>query len=178
VLAAFLGPASAQPEPPPVEAVLQVQPGEGIGPYRLHLGLSELVARLGRAGAERHVVDMAEATRDCTERSGGRVLRWVWRQQGLWLTADADTGSVRVLAAFGTSGPYRTDRGVRLGDPLERAERLHGPGGHRVVCRLPRGVQAHILRYRELGLQFTVLFGPVPGAGRVFEIGVFRPGRF
>lgn len=158
--------------------MLRVEPGLGIGPYRLDLGLEGLLARLGRAGAERVVVDMAEATRHCTERAAGRVLRFTWRQEGLWVTADADSGSLRVLAAFGPSGPYRTDLGIRLGDPLERVQRRYGPDAHRVDCQLPRGVQARILRYRALGLQFTAFLGPVPHAGRVFEMGVFRPGRF
>ncbi len=178
VLAGLAPCGSAQPEPPPPIAVLQVDPGRGIGPYRLELGLERILARLGRAGAERAVVDLAQATRGCTVRAQGRVVRFTWRPEGLWVTADADTGAVRVLAAFGTSGPFVTDRGIRLGTPLDRAEQLYGPGAQPVECELPRGVRARILRYRELGIQFTGFEGAPPYAGRVWEIGVFRPGVF
>jgi hypothetical protein len=166
----------AQPEPSPSPPTLRVLPGVGIGPYRLELGVEGLVARLGRAGAERAEVDMEEATRGCTLRASGRVVRFTWRREGLWLTADAQTRAVRVLAAFGPSGPFVTDRGVRLGYPLVRAEALYGPPPQRVDCLLDRGMRARILRYRELGIQFTALYGPTPAHGRVFEVGVFRPG--
>lgn len=168
----------AQPEPPAPPPLLQVEPGQGIGPFRLQLGLQGLLALLGRAEAERAVVDMEEATWGCTVRATGRVVRFTWRAKGLWLTADADTGSVRVLAGFGPSGPFLTDRGVRLGDPLEKVQRRYGGGAQRVDCQLPRGVRATILRYRELGVQFVAFHGPTPYAGRVFELGVFRPGLF
>lgn len=170
--------APAQPEPSPPPPVLRVLPGVGIGPYRLELGLEGLVARLGRAGAERAEVDMAQATRGCSLRASGRVVRFTWRREGLWLTADADTGSVRVLAAFGPAGPFVTDRGVRLGHPLGRAEAAYGPGAQEVDCSLPRGVRARLVRYLTLGIQFTALYGPTPAHGRVFEVGVFRPGTF
>ncbi|MDQ7800195.1 MAG: hypothetical protein QN188_09005 [Armatimonadota bacterium] len=178
VLAGLVPSGSAQPEPPSPTPVLLVDPGRGIGPYRLELGLERILARLGRAGAERAVVDMAQATRDCTVRARGRVVRFTWRPEGLWVTADADTGALRVLAAFGTSGPFVTDRGVRLGTPLDRAERLYGPGAQHVECELPRGLRARVIRYRDLGIQFTGFEGPTPHAGRVWEIGVFRPGVF
>jgi hypothetical protein len=170
--------AEAQPEPGAAPAVLRVLPGVGIGPYRLDLGVEELVARIGRHGAERAEVDMEQATRGCTLRASGRVERFTWRREGLWLTADAKTRAVRVLAAFGLGGPFVTDRGVRLGHPLERAEGLYGPGAQRVECQLERGLRARILRYREFGIQFTALYGPTPAHGRVFEVGVFRPGTF
>ncbi len=168
----------AQPEPSASAPVLRVVPAAGIGPYRLDLGVEGLVARVGRAGAERTEVDMEQATRNCTIRASGRVVRFTWRREGLWLTADAHTLDLRVLAAFGPTGPFLTDRGVRLGQPLERAEALYGPGFQRVECGLERGLRARILRYRQLGIQFTALYGPTPAHGRVFEVGVFRPGTF
>ncbi|MCS7236135.1 MAG: hypothetical protein RMM30_09195 [Armatimonadota bacterium] len=171
-------PASAQPEPAFPLPVWRVEPGLGIGPYRLDLGLEGLLARIGRAGAERMVVDMAEATRRCRPKARGRVLRFTWRQEGLWLTADADTGAVRVLSAFGTSGPFVTDRGVRLGDPADRVQARYGTPPQTVDCDLPRGVRARVLRYTTLGVQFTTFDGPVPHAGRVLEMGVFRLGVF
>lgn len=170
--------AAAQPEPPAVSPVLRVEPGRAVGPFRLDMALHTLVDRIGRAGAERRVVDLGEATRTCTVQAQGRVVRWTWRAQGLWLTADAEDLSVRVLAAFGTSGPFVTDRGVRLGDPLERAQARYGAPDVVVLCSLPRGVTAQILRYRQLGVQFTGLAGAVPQQGRVLEIGIFRPGLF
>lgn len=170
--------ALAQPEPSPAWTVQRVIPGVGIGPYRLELGLQGLLARLGRWASEQAEVDLGEATRGCTVRTSGRVVRFTWRQEGLWLTADARTGSVRVLAAFGLDGPFVSDRGVRLGQPLDRAEALYGSGVQQVDCQLQHGFRARILRYRELGIQFTALYGPIPASGRVFEVGVFRPGTF
>lgn len=178
VWALVAAPAAAQPEPATPPPVWRVEPGLGIGPYRLELGLEGLLARIGRAGAERTVVDMEGATRGCTVRARGRVLRFTWRQEGLWLTADADTGAVRVLSAFGTSGPFVTDRGVRLGDPVDRVRARYGAPPQTVECPLPRNVRARVLRYTTLGVQFTGFDGPVPYASRVLEMGVFRPGVF
>lgn len=171
---AFLGALEPTPTAPP----MVVHPGEGIGPFHLRFGLEGLLQAIGREGMERRVVDLAQATRGCTVRQEGFVLRFTWRARGLWLTADAKTRRVRVLSAFGVAQGYVTDRGVRLGMPLVAAEQAYPEDRVRIHCEVPeaRG-QVVIVRYPHLGIQFTAAEGGVL-QGRIFEIGVFLPGTF
>jgi hypothetical protein len=173
---AFLG--TLAPESTPTAPPMVVHPGEGIGPFRLRLGLEGLLQAIGTEGMERRVMDLAQATRGCTVRQEGFVLRFTWRAMGLWLTADAATRRVRVLSAFGVAQGYVTDRGVRLGMPLAAAERAYPEDRVRIRCAVPeaRG-QAVIVRYPHLGIQFTAAEGGML-QGRIFEIGVFLPGTF
>jgi len=85
---------------------------------------------------------------------------------------------VRWLAPVGAPGPCVPAAGVRVGPPVDRAGGRYGPGARHVDCELPRGLRARVLRYRELGIQFPGCEGPTPHAGRVWEIGVFKPGVF
>jgi hypothetical protein len=174
--AAAAAPEDAQPSPPPV---LRIVPGQGIGPFALRAGLDGLVRAIGSEGMERTVVDMAEATRECDRRTTGRVIRLDWRQHGLWLTADERSRALRVLSAYGTLQHFVTDRGVRLGSVADAVPRLYGAGFERISCRVPRANgTAVILRYNDLGIQFTAAYGPTLANGRLFEIGVFLPGTF
>lgn len=178
LIALCVGAAIAAPELTPSALPMVVRPGEGIGPFRLRLGLEGLLRAIGTEGMERRVVDLAQATRGCTVRQEGLVLRFTWRARGLWLTADASTRRVRVLSAFGGGQGYVTDRGVRLGMPLAVAERTYPEDRVQIRCAVPEaGGQAVVVRYPQLGIQFTAAEGGVL-QGRIFEMGVFLPGTF
>jgi hypothetical protein len=178
MLASAAGAAPDEPRPTP-SPTLRIVPGQGIGPYALRSGVDGLIRAIGTEGMERKVVDMAEATRECDRRTTGRVIRFEWRQHGLWMTADEATRSVRVLSAYGTVQRFVTGRGAALASPAEVVPRLYGAGFQRISCRVPRANgTAVILRYADLGIQFTAAYGPTPANGRLFEIGVFVPGTF
>jgi hypothetical protein len=171
--------APEHPQPTTQPPVLRIVPGQGIGPHALRGGLDAILRAIGSDGMERMVVDMAEATRECDRRATGRVIRFQWRHEGLWLTADERSRAVRVLSAYGTLQHFVTDRGVHLGAPSKVIPRLYGSGFQRITCRVPQANgTAVILRYPDLGIQFTAVYGPTLASGRLFEIGVFVPGTF
>ncbi len=164
VLAAQLT-AAAQPEPrdPAPQEDVPVVPGERIGPVTTRMRATEMVAVLGRP--------------DRVDRYPERnILSYDWKSEGYLVSFELSTGRVRVVGVYGTVSRFVTDRGIRLMMPLDRALRAYGTGGGyaRVDCRQDR---ITLVRYHDAGLQFAAAYDPgQPIHGRIFNMGVFRPG--
>jgi len=164
VLAAQLS-AAAQREgdPTPQREDVPVVPGERVGPITVRMRAAEMVAILGRP----------ERVDRYPERN---ILSYDWKSEGYLVSFELSTGRVRVVGVYGTLSRFVTDRGIRLMMPLERALRAYGTGGGyaRVDCR---GDRITLVRYHDLGLQFAAAYDPgQPIHGRIFNLGVFRPG--
>lgn len=160
--ALFATTAAAQPEPQgPSSQDVPVVPGEGIGPVTVRMRAGDVVALLGRP----------ERVDRYPERN---ILSYDWKSEGYLVSFELSTGRLRVVGVYGTLSRFVTDRGIRLMMPLDRALRAYGSGYSRVDCR---GDKITLVRYHDLGLQFAAVYDPgQPIHGRIFNMGVFRPG--
>ncbi len=156
--------AQREGDPTPTSQDVPVVPGERVGPVHLRMRATEMVAVLGRP----------ERVDRYPERN---ILSYDWKSEGYLVSFELSTGRVRVVGVYGTLSRFVTDRGVRLMMPLDRALRAYGTGGgySRVDCR---GDKITLVRYHDLGLQFAAAYDPgQPIHGRIFNMGVFAPGR-
>ncbi len=153
---------AAEVEPPPTASPeVRVVPGQRIGPITVRMRAAEMVAVLGRP----------ERVDRYPERN---ILSYDWKSSGYLVSFELDSGRVRVVGVYGTLSRFVTDRGIRLMMPLDRALRAYGTGYARVDCRHDK---ITLVRYHDLGLQFAAAYDPgQPIHGRIFNIGVFRPG--
>ncbi len=80
-----------------------------------------------------------------------------------------------MISVFGTNSKYRTDKGLRLLDPLAKAEQIYGKKYTRWEYRREKII---LVRYAERGLQLGIVDDPGKPLvhGRVFQIGIFKPG--
>ncbi|MER3456469.1 MAG: hypothetical protein C4304_06215 [candidate division GAL15 bacterium] len=166
-LAALLLPVTAlaqrESNPTPRPQDVPVVAGERVGPITVRMRAEEMVALLGRP----------ERVDRYPERN---ILSYDWKSEGYLVSFELSTGRVRVVGVYGTLSHFVTDRGIRLMMPLDRALRAYGTAGGyvRVDCRADR---ITLVRYHDLGLQFAAAYDPgQPIHGRIFNLGVFRPG--
>ncbi len=140
-----------------------VVPGERVGPVTVRMRAEQMVSLLGRP--------------DRVDRYPERnILSYDWKSEGYLVSFELSTGRVRVVGVYGTLSRFVTDRKIRLMMPLHRALQAYGySGGYaRVDCR---GDKITLVRYHDLGLQFAAVYDPgQPIHGRIFHMGVFRPG--
>jgi len=149
------------PTPNPVVADGLIVAGERVGGVRLAMPLGQITALLGR----NYKVE---------EFAAEKIILYEWRALGFWVSLDAGTRAIRVISVFGPNFAFRTDRGITLLDPWEKAEAAHGKGYRRWEFREEKTV---LIRY-PTGLQFGVVNDPGQRLihGRIFQIGVFPPG--
>jgi len=172
LLLALVGVLSALPvwaapegEPAPGTQVIGdgvIVPGQRVGPLRLTMSLPQLIDTIG-------VVYKRE------EFKAEKIILYEWRTQGIWVSQDLETKSVRVVSAFGANSKYRTDRGVRLLEPFTKAEGIYGKTYKRWEFSEEKVI---LIRYPALGLQFGLVNDPAQALliGRIFQIGIFKPG--
>ncbi len=156
--------AQAEPrEPARVSVDVPVVPGERVGLLTVRMRAEEMVSLLGRP----------ERVDRYPERN---ILSYDWKSEGYLVSFELSTGRVRVVGVYGTLSRFVTDRNIRLMMPLDRALGAYGnaAGYARVDCR---GDKITLVRYHDLGLQFAAVYDPGhPIHGRIFHMGVFRPG--
>ncbi|MDR5693657.1 MAG: hypothetical protein QN198_07325 [Armatimonadota bacterium] len=149
--------------PPPGVHVIGdgiIIPGKRIGPLHLNMDLREILQVMG-SGFRRD------------EFPEHNLILYEWRREGVWVSLYRDSQRLRLISVFGTGG-YRTDRGVRLLDRIDKAIATYGNGYRRYDYPEDR---IAILRYHDLGLQFAFVQSPKNLLnGRIFQIGVFKPG--
>jgi len=156
--------AQAEPrDPTRASEDVPVVPGERVGPLTVRMRAEQMVSLLGRP--------------DRVDRYPERnILSYDWKSEGYLVSFELSTGRVRVVGVYGTLSRFVTDRKIRLMMPLDRALQAYGySGGYtRVDCR---GDKITLVRYQDLGLQFAAVYEPgQPIHGRIFHMGVFRPG--
>lgn len=163
-LPAWAGPAEPAPEPTPTQVVGDgvIVPGQRVGSIRLTMTVAQIIDLIGPG-----------FTRE--EFKPEKIILYEWRQEGIWVSLDADTRAVRVISAFGVNTAYRTDRGITLLQPFTRAEATYGKEYRRWEFPADKVLLA---RYTAIGLQFGVVNDPGTQMvhGRIFQIGIFRPG--
>lgn len=160
-------PVAAAPEeqPSPGTTVIGdgiIVPGLRVGPLRLTMSVQQIIDAVGT----RHKRD---------EFKDEKIILYEWRAEGIWVSLDLDSKALRVISAFGPNWKYRTDKGVSLMETFAKAESVYGQG----YKRWEFGEEKIILvRYPDLGLQFGIVNDPGQRLlhGRIFQIGVFRPG--
>ena len=140
-----------------------IVPGQRVGPLRLDMPLPQILEAVGPG-----------YTRE--EFRVEKIILYEWRAQGIWVSLDQQSRGIRVISAFGTNGKYRTDKGVSLMDPFSKAEGIYGKDYKRWEYKKEK---ITLIRYAPLGLQFSVVDNPGQPLlhGRIFQIGVFRPGQ-
>ncbi len=149
--------------PPTREPEVPIVPGRRIGPLTVEMTPTQMRALLGPP----------ERIDRYPERN---ILSYDWKSQGYLVSFFLDTQRTRIVAVYGALQRFRTDRGIRLLMPLDRALRAYGQGGgyQRWDCTRDR---ITVVRYQDLGLQFAAVNEPgKPLHGLIFSIGVFRPG--
>ncbi|MDQ7849488.1 MAG: hypothetical protein QN152_00305 [Armatimonadota bacterium] len=151
----------AAPTPNPVVADGRIVAGERVGGVRLAMPLNQITALLG-------------GNYKVEEFAAEKIVLYEWRSQGFWVSLDAGTRAIRVISVFGPNFAFRTDRGITLLDPWDKAEAAHGKSYRRWEFREEKTV---LIRY-PAGLQFGVVNDPGQRLihGRIFQIGVFPPG--
>jgi hypothetical protein len=157
------GRAEGEGEPPPGGYVVGdgiIVPGRRIGPLYLEMDLQQILQVMGEG-----------FRRD--EFPEHNLILYEWRREGVWLSLYRDTKKLRLLSVFGTGG-YRTDKGVRLLDRIEKAIATYGSNYRRYDYPEDR---IAMLRYPALGLHFAFVDSPRNLLnGRIFQIGIFKPG--
>lgn len=164
--------AGAQPERPVQEPKEElgtkvlgdgvIVPGQRIGPLRLGMSIDQILT-LAPQGYKREVF------------SKQHVILYEWRAEGLWVSLDAETKAIRLISVFGSS-KYYTDKGVQLLHPESKMIEVYGKEFRRYNYPEDR---VTLIRYVSLGLQFGVVNQPGNPVlnGRIFQIGVFVPGK-
>jgi len=139
-----------------------IVPGHRIGPLRLTMTIDQITAAIG-----------ARPRRDEFAPEG--ITLYEWRAEGIWVSQVTATRAIRVISVFGTSDGYRTDRGVSLLGARSQIERAYGTAYKAYDYPEDRMT---LIRYPDLGLQFGLVNQPSnrPIHGRIFQIGVFKPG--
>jgi hypothetical protein len=139
-----------------------IVPGQRVGPIRLSMTMDQIIETAG-----------PRYRRDEFPREG--IILYEWRAEGLWVSQVLSTRAIRLISAFGASDGYRTDKGVALLHPRARMEEVYGRQYR--VYDYPED-RITLVRYPDLGLQFGLVNQPSnPVAhGRIFQIGVFKPG--
>ncbi len=139
-----------------------IVPGQRVGPLRMTMTLPQLLDAAG-AGYKRD------------EFPKEKIILYEWRAQGIWISLDLGTKTLRLISAFGANSKYRTDKYVRLLDPFTKAESVYGKNYKRWQYKEDKII---LIRYPEIGLQFSVVDDPSQPLvrGRIFQIGIFKPG--
>lgn len=139
-----------------------IVPGQRVGPVRLSMTVDQIVETVG-----------PRFKRDEFPKEG--IILYEWRAEGLWVSQVMATRAIRLISAFGTSDKYHTDKGVALLHPRSRMEEVYGKQYKEYAYPEDR---ITLVRYPDLGLQFGLVNQPSnPVAhGRIFQIGVFKPG--
>ncbi len=163
-LPVWAGPGDA-PQPSPGVQVLGdgvIVPGQRVGPLRLSMTIDQIVEAIG-------TVHKREEFKE------EKLILYEWRAEGIWVSLDSRTKGTRVISAFGANSKYQTDKGVRLLDPLTKAEEAYGKAYKRWEYPKEKVI---LIRYAALGLQFGVVNDPGQSLliGRIFQIGIFKPG--
>ncbi len=153
------------PEPSPSVLVIGdglIVPGQRVGPLRLRMTIEQIVDRIG-------TVHKREEFKE------EKLILYEWRAVGIWVSLDSRTKGTRVISAFGANSKYQTDKGVRLLDPFSKAEEVYGKDFKRWEYPKEKVI---LIRYPALGLQFGIINDPRQAllVGRIFQIGIFKPG--
>jgi len=153
------------PEPSPSVLVIGdgvIVPGQRVGPLRLSMTIEQIVDRIGSVHKREEFKEE-------------KLILYEWRAEGIWVSLDSLTKATRVISAFGVNSKYRTDKGVRLLDPLSKAEEVYGKDYKRWEYPKEKVI---LIRYPALGLQFGIVNDPRQALllGRIFQIGIFTPG--
>ncbi len=137
-------------------------PGKRVGPIRLGMSTAEILQSMP-PGYKREVFHEQ------------KIVLYEWRTQGFWVSLDEDGKTVRIISVFGT-GPYHTDKGVQLLHPESKIIAAYGPEFRRY--EYPQD-EIIIIRYVSIGLQFGLVNQPSNAVlhGRIFQIGIFVPGK-
>ncbi len=137
-------------------------PGQRIGPVQLAMSIAQILQAMP-PGYKQEVY------------SEQRVVLYEWRSQGFWVSLDADGKTIRLISVFG-SGTYHTDKGVQLLHPESKILAVYGKDFRRYEYPQER---VTLIRYVPLGLQFGLVNQPGNPIlhGRIFQIGVFTPGK-
>ena len=170
-LAAGVSPLMAAPgeggpgEPRPGSQVVGdglIVPGQRVGPARLSMTVDQIVEAVG-----------TRFKRDEFPKEG--LILYEWRVEGLWVSQILATKAIRVISAFGTTDKYHTEKGVALMHPRSRMEQAYGQQYKEYAYPEDK---ITLVRYHDLGLQFGIVNQPSNPAihGRIFQIGVFKPG--
>ena len=157
--------AAPEGEPSPGVAVIGdgvIVPGLRVGPLLLTMPIAMITETIGTVYKRE-------------EFKAERIILYEWRAEGIWVSLDAQTRGTRVISAFGVNSKYRTDKGVRLLEPLSKVEEVYGKGYKRWDYPKDKII---LIRYPALGLQFGVVNDPGQPllTGRIFQIGIFKPG--
>ncbi len=170
-LAAGVGPSAAAPgeggpmEPRPGSQVVGdglIVPGQRVGPAKLSMTVEQIVEAVG-----------SRFKRDEFPKEG--LILYEWRVEGLWVSQIRATKAIRLISAFGTTDKYRTGKGVALMHPRSRMEQAYGQRYKEYAYPEDK---ITLVRYHDLGLQFGIVNQRSNPAinGRIFQIGVFKPG--
>jgi hypothetical protein len=168
---AAAGPSAAAPgeggpsEPRPGGQVVGdgiIVPGQRVGPAKLSMSVDQIIEAVG-----------PRFKRDEFPTEG--ITLYEWRAEGLWVSQTRATKAIRLISAFGTTDKYHTERGVALMHPRSKMDEAYGKGYKEY--RYPED-RITLVRYNDLGLQFGIVNQPSNPAinGRIFQIGVFKPG--
>jgi len=164
-LPVWAGPGEPMPEPSPGTDVVGdgvIVPGQRVGPVRMSMSMRQIIDVLGE-----------ETRRE--EFKAEKIILYEWRREGIWVSLDMTTKAIRVISAFGANGNYRTDKGVALLHSFTRAETVYGKEYKR--WEFPKE-KVILVRYTAMGLQFGLVNDPAQRLliGRIFQIGIFKPG--
>ena len=170
-VAAGAGPSIAAPgeggpaEPRPGSQVVGdglIVPGQRVGPAKLSMTVDQIIEAVG-----------PRFKRDEFPKEG--LILYEWRVEGLWVSQTLATKALRLISAFGTTDKYHTEKGVALMHGRSKMEAMYGKGYKEYHYPEDR---ITLIRYNELGLQFGIVNQPSNPAinGRIFQIGVFKPG--
>ncbi len=139
-----------------------IVPGRRVGPVALGMSIAQIL-QIMPSGYKRDTFPEQ------------KIVLYEWRSQGFWVSTDAQQNTIRIISVFGT-GDYHTDKGIYLLNPESKVVSVYGSGYKRY--EYPKeGVT--LIRYVPLGLQFGIVNEPSNGLihGRVFQIGIFEPGK-
>lgn len=139
-----------------------IVPGKALGDLTVEMALAEIKTRLGEPD-------------DCQTSPDGVVGVCTWQISQVWVSYDLPSMAIRVLTKniLGSS-LWRTDTGI--GSLSTSADVVRAHGKPDAILR-PTGQVT--FRYVDAGIQFSIVDSPTHLLhDRVFEIGVFRSGRF
>lgn len=152
-------------DPPPGSQVVGdgiIVPGQRVGPAKLSMTVEQIINAVG-----------PRFKRDEFSKEG--LILYEWRAEGLWVSQIMATKALRLISAFGTTDKYHTEKGVALMHGRSKMEAVYGKGYKEYLYPEDR---ITLIRYHDLGLQFGIVNQPSNPAinGRIFQIGVFKPG--
>ena len=155
------GPGEPRPGSQPVGDGVIV-PGQRVGSAKLSMTVDQIVEAVG-----------PRFKRDEFAKEG--IILYEWRTEGLWVSQVLATKAIRLISAFGTTDMYHTEKGVALMHPRSRMEQAYGQRYKEYAYPEDK---ITLVRYHDLGLQFGIVNQPSNPAinGRIFQIGIFRPG--